>query len=920
MEAWLDSLERKTRKSPYQLRYVLRVSSQRGRGGLASVQVYRLPMSPDGPQTALAEPFVLPPRLERAPAFVRQDLELLTLLQQTRQGLSDAGDESLFVLGDHPVTLQLLSSLLDSGRLCWQTPDNLLRRGANRLPLGVPGIVMLPLPWLWYVDPAARTLGRITDDAPFEGYKTPPSHEPQPYTPSLHLSGRKLMPLQGPQERRNAVALPVAELRHTYGGLELPTRPRFNRDEAAERNALRALQRAGFSTLAETFEGEYRFTPEQGGLLTLGDEESWLEFLRTGRADLEAQGFTVVTHPDFPLDLAEVGEWYGHADTDGSGWFSLDLGITVDGQRISLVGLLSDLIARQPELFTRQELTALEDDEPLYAVLGDGRRVRLPAGRVRAILNILIELQLPEQPKGPLRLPLLDAARLARLEGQLPAHWEGTDQLFELGRRLRDFGGVAAVAPPPGLNAELRPYQLEGLAWLQFLREYGLSGILADDMGLGKTVQTLAHLLTERASGRADLPSLVIAPTSVISNWAAEAARFAPGLRVLTLHGKGRARDFERIPEHDLIISTYPLLPRDLEALAAHRYHLLILDEAQNIKNSRSSAARAVTHLSARHRLCLTGTPLENHLGELWSQFNFLLPGLLPDERRFRELYRTPIERRGDVLRREALAARVRPFILRREKHHVARELPPKTEIPVHIPLEGDQRDLYEAVRVSLEGQVLTELQSRGLARSRISILSALLKLRQAATDPRLVPLEAARQVRSNAKLGWLQEHLPRMLEEGRRVLIFSSFATLLGHLEGTLDALRVPYSKLTGQTLRRDEQIARFQSGQTQVFLISLKAGGVGLNLTAADTVIHYDPWWNPAAEDQATDRAYRIGQDRPVFVYKLIAAGSVEERILDLQARKAALSRGILEGGLGEASELTAQDLEQLFAPLEE
>ncbi|WP_415577499.1 DEAD/DEAH box helicase, partial [Deinococcus radiodurans] len=377
--------------------------------------------------------------------------------------------------------------------------------------------------------------------------------------------------------------------------------------------------------------------------------------------------------------------------------------------------------------------------------------------------------------------------------------------------------------------------------------------------------------------------------------------------------------DFEKIPHADVVLTTYPLLPRDIDELRQHEYHLVILDEAQNIKNNKTAAAKAAGSLGARHRLALTGTPLENHLGELWSQFNFLAPGLLHDEKTFQKLYRTPIEKRGDTARQAALSARVRPFILRREKRDVARELPPKTEIPVRVTLEGDQRDLYETVRVTMQSRVREELAARGLARSTIAILDALLKLRQAVTDPRLVKLEAAREVQGNAKLDWLETNLPQMVEEGRRVLIFSGFATLLGHLEEFLKREGIPYSKITGQTKDRQKQIDAFQAGETHVFLITLKAGGVGLNLTAADTVIHYDPWWNPAAEDQATDRAYRIGQDKPVFVYKLIAAGSVEERILDLQARKAALARGVLDGGLTDATQLTVQDLDRLFAPLE-
>lgn len=864
----------------------------------------------------------------------------------------------------------------------WVTDDAGLQL-PSLIVLDVPGAIVLPLARPWAVDPRFMTLSRIEVSGPPERVARflsgPAVNAAQaealaqamnasnlplpvpvslnvteaelPFTPQLHLSSRTTTAgvLSEDALREEVVTFPTAEYRRAYGGSEVRENAsqagasqasasqtsasqashvtvfhggnivRVPRQPRAEERAERLIGEAGFQTLENTF-FEYTLPAQVAGLLSLGDEESWLDFMRVGVEDLERQGIDVIVHPDFPLRFAEISDWYGEArDGQTPGWFTLDLGIVVDGQRVSLIPVLADLIARQPELFTPGALDALNDDDLIFATLGDGRRVPLPAGRVRAILSVLVELHLRELPEGPLRLPLLDAARLASLEQAVQARWVGAERLMALGQKLRDFGGIQPIAPPAGLHAELRPYQLQGLAWLQFLREYEMGGILADDMGLGKTISTLAHLLIEKNEGRADLPSLVVVPTSVIGNWEAEAAKFTPSLRVLTLHGKDRLARFAQVPDADLVLTTYPLLPRDIEELNVHEFHFVILDEAQNIKNSKTAAAKAAGSLHARHRLCLTGTPLENHLGELWSQFHFLAPGLLHDERTFRELYRTPIEKKGDPYRRAALAARVRPFILRREKRDVARELPPKTEIPVRVTLEGDQRDLYETVRVTMESRVREELQSRGLARSTIAILDALLKLRQAVTDPRLVKLEAARHVANNAKLDWLEGNLPQMIEEGRRVLIFSGFATLLGHLEPVLQAHGIPYSKLTGQTLDRQAQIEAFQSGQTHVFLITLKAGGVGLNLTAADTVIHYDPWWNPAAEDQATDRAYRIGQDKPVFVYKLIAAGSVEERILDLQARKAALARGILDGGLSDATQLTAQDLDRLFAPLD-
>ncbi|MDR6220723.1 DEAD/DEAH box helicase [Deinococcus soli (ex Cha et al. 2016)] len=966
----------------YVLRFLPPGSSAGGRR--VALQLLRVPLRGEQPDVKGAERYPMPRNLSSAPAFVRRDSNLLRLLEMATTATHEPGrwQEELHALTDHPAADLLLDHLLGSGRLCWERPEQPLTRGpdlsgqlawlsdsrgaqtpAVHLP-DAPDAQLLPVAPPWAVRPGALTLSRVQTDAPAEvtarflsGPVLPPAQavalahaitasglnlpipqtvqvreERLPYTPQLHLLAREATH-HAFSGARHAVTLPLAELRHAYAGLTVPddhagTGPavfrggvltRVTRNPEAEREAAHTVALSGFMLLDDAYGHEYT-VPGGEHLLTLGDDDAWMEFMRAGRADLEAQGFTIHVHPDFPLNFAEITDWYGETDDSHGGWFTLDLGIVVDGQRLSLIPILADLIARQPQLFTPEALAELKDDEVLHASLGDGRRVALPAGRVRAILGVLVELNLRDLPPGPLRLPLLDAARVAQLEEAVQARWLGAERLLDLGRRLRDFRGVQDITPPQGLRADLRPYQRQGVAWLQFLREYGMGGILADDMGLGKTVQTLSHLLIEKESGRADRPSLVVAPTSVIGNWQAEAAKFTPDLRVLTLHGKDRRAQFAQIPGHDLILTTYPLLPRDITELGAFEYHLVILDEAQNIKNTRTAAAKAAGSLSARHRLALTGTPLENHLGELWSQFNFLAPGLLHDEKTFRELYRTPIEKRGEASRRQALAARVRPFILRREKRDVARELPPKTEIPVRVTLDGDQRDLYETVRVTTETRVREELRARGLARSTIAILDALLKLRQAVTDPRLVKLDAARGVQNNAKFDWLQAHLPQMIEEGRRVLIFSGFATLLRHLEDWLREQRIPYSMITGSTQDRQGQIDAFQSGKTHVFLITLKAGGVGLNLTAADTVIHYDPWWNPAAEEQATDRAYRIGQDKPVFVYKLIAAGSVEERILDLQARKASLARGILDGGLSDATQLTPADLDRLFAPLED
>ena len=430
----------------------------------------------------------------------------------------------------------------------------------------------------------------------------------------------------------------------------------------------------------------------------------------------------------------------------------------------------------------------------------------------------------------------------------------------------------------------------------------------------------LAHLLIEQQAGRLDCPALVVLPTSLVFNWQAEAQRMAPSLRVLTLQGPQRADDFPRMAAHDVVLTTYPLLWRDLDHLKAQCFHLLILDEAQSVKNATGRSAAAVRRLQARHRLCMTGTPLENHLGELWTQFDFLMPGFLGDARSFTRLWRKPIEINGETLRAQLLAQRVRPFILRRRKDDVASELPPKTEVIKRLRLQGQQRDLYESVRVAADEQVRRILKRKGFAGGQITILDALLKLRQVCCDPYLLKGADMPATMERAKLDMLCDMLPALVAEGRRMLVFSQFTAMLALVEAALTTLKLPWLSLTGKTppAQRGAVVAQFQNKSAPILLISLKAGGVGLNLTAADTVIHLDPWWNPAVEEQATARAHRIGQQQAVFVYKLVVAGSIEERILELQARKAALADGVLGQDVALAPKFNAEDLQALLAPL--
>jgi SNF2 family DNA or RNA helicase len=499
-----------------------------------------------------------------------------------------------------------------------------------------------------------------------------------------------------------------------------------------------------------------------------------------------------------------------------------------------------------------------------------------------------------------------------------PVQWSD-DESRQLAQQLRCLERIPACDPPASLTATLRPYQQQGLEWLQFLREFHLAGILADDMGLGKTLQVLAHLLLEKESGRADRPSLVVVPTSLTFNWLHEAHQFAPALKVLLLHGPQRKGRFKQLQRHDLVVTTYPLLIRDAERLKAEKFHLLILDEAQTVKNPKSQASRIVRGLQTRHRLCLTGTPLENHLGELWSLFDFLMPGLLGDEKRFRRDFRTPIETQGDETVGVRLSQRLRPYLLRRTKAQVAKELPEKCEIIQSVALEGAQRELYETVRLSMHRRVRAEIERQGLGRSQIVVLDALLKLRQVCCDPRLVKRDEDSASLESAKLNHLMALLEEMVEEGRRILLFSQFTAMLALIEASLERAGIDYLKLTGQTRDRAKVVSAFQQGEAPLFLISLKAGGVGLNLTAADTVIHYDPWWNPAVERQATDRSHRIGQKQKVFVYKLICEGTLEEKILAMQQRKQDLAEGLYQSG-SQDPHWSEEDIEALFGPLAE
>jgi len=951
--------------------YLLRLSAD---GEELSICPSRVSTGKAG-EPLVTTPFALS-RLEdsRQPDYVQD--EDLAILHALADRVGEASDLVWYPLG--PASQQLLREMIATGRCHWETVkgpvlslaepliatvDWQLQGSGYQRPVlvtddDVDGM-QLPLlpPWRLNIETGrCRVLttaagddllaaGPVAPDAVddmIRRLESAPDEFPKPRRLQMdQLAPREPVPMLelinteiGTGRRFETV--PAARLSFGYGEIELEWDDEFSsrltsqdqvvmveRDHGFEEACTRRLEEARLAPAHAGSGGDYR--PGEGGLWVArqqrGSSAAWIEFQQ--RLHLLRQGgWLIKVASDFALELIVPDRWYGDltADRNNPDTFDLDLGVDWQGQRISVLPALLGWVERTPASLLRALMSGGNSVGEITLALDERRVVQMPVERLAATLRGLADFldSAPKLKGGRLRLP---RGRLAELSeaGQL---WQlgGDESLVELSRRLAKFDHIETLPAPEGMVVALRPYQCFGLGWLQFLREFGFGGILADDMGLGKTVQTLAHLQAEKRAGRLDRPCLLVAPTSLMFNWRAEARRFAPELKVLMLHGPQRKGLFQWIRDSDLVLTTYPLLPRDIGHLGQHHYHLLILDEAQAIKNPRAQVSRVAREIKASHRLCLTGTPLENHLGELWSLFDFLMPGMLGSQARFRRQFKNPIEREDDTERREVLSCRIRPFFLRRTKAQVAPELPPKTEITRAVSLEGGQLRLYERARVALHDKVRRALDNRGAERSRIVILDALLKLRQICCDPRLLKVEGKEVEGSagagSAKLELLMDLLPDMVAEGRRILLFSQFVTMLNLIEAELVKHGIEYVKLTGRTRDRQKVVQEFQTGKVPLFLISLKAGGVGLNLTAADTVIHYDPWWNPAVEDQATDRAHRIGQDQKVFVYKLLTENTIEQKVFELQQSKRGLVEGLLGGG--GATQLSSKDFESLFEPL--
>jgi superfamily II DNA or RNA helicase len=678
------------------------------------------------------------------------------------------------------------------------------------------------------------------------------------------------------------------------------------RDSGVEQAALARLQRSGF------------IGPDADGRIKLNGQNAVLNFFAREYPKLERE-WSVTLEERLSRSTAQNIERIEpkfQITPSGVQWF--DLGVVFESSG--------------GEKFSAADIQRLVLSGQGHTRLKNGKTAVIDTGAVEELQEVLLDCS-PQQHGQGYRI---SSTQAGFLESTLKQHagWKIQAPTAWRDRAAKQSGEARLEHPPLGdLESVLRPYQKHGVAWLDFLRENGFGGILADEMGLGKTLQVLALFDSMRIAdcglrnqsardsesnpqSAIRNPQLVVCPTSLVFNWVAEAKKFTPNLRVLALHGPERHRFFEKIPQSDVVITSYALIRRDAERYRDLEFNTVVLDEAQHIKNRQTQNAQAVKAVRSKHRLVLTGTPMENSVLDLWSIFDFLMPGYLGAAQDFRERYELPITRDKNSDAAARLSRRLRPFILRRLKRDVAADLPAKLEQISFCEMTSDQRAVYQQVIEASRKEVLDAVGAQGLAKSRMVVLSALLRLRQVCCDLRLLKLEGVESANASGKLDLFGELLEEVIDGGHRVLVFSQFVSMLALLKEKLTAEGVEYCYLDGSTTNRGEVVERFQRTATvPVFLISLKAGGVGLNLTGADTVIHFDPWWNPAVEDQATDRAHRIGQTRVVTSYKLITRDTVEEKILLLQQKK----RDIIKATLGSEEELAEalswEDIQELL-----
>jgi superfamily II DNA or RNA helicase len=658
------------------------------------------------------------------------------------------------------------------------------------------------------------------------------------------------------------------------------------RDFSAERAAVVRLQCNGFSA------------PDGQGKLQLSGQNSVLNFLAREFPKLQREWSVTLDEQleNRTLKNIERVEPTFQITSSGVQWF--DLGVV--------------FAAGSGEQFSAADIQRLLLSGQNHTRLKNGKMAVIDSGAVEELQEVLLDCA-PQQHAAAYRI---NNAQAGFLEATLKQHaaWKVEAPTAWRGRAAKQSGEAKLECPPLGdLENVLRPYQKHGVGWLHFLRTNGFGGILADEMGLGKTLQTLAFLRTLK---KVPQPHLIVCPTTLVFNWLAEAKKFTPELKILALHGPDRHARFSEIADSDIVVTSYALIRRDAEKYRGLEFDTVALDEAQHIKNRQTQNAQAVKAVRAKHRIVLTGTPLENSVLDLWSIFDFLMPGYLGTAKDFRERYELPIAKEQSAEAQSRLARRLRPFMLRRLKRDVAADLPAKIEQVSFCELTADQRGVYQQILEASRKEILAAVGEQGLAKSRMLVLTTLLRLRQICCDLRLLKLDNVNPANASGKLEMFGELLEEVIDGGHRVLVFSQFVSMLTLLKERLAEEKIEYCYLDGSTTDRGAVVEKFQQGAIPVFLISLKAGGVGLNLTGADTVIHFDPWWNPAVEDQATDRAHRIGQTRVVTNYKLITRDTVEEKILLLQNRKREVIQATIGGEEEFAAALNWDEIQELLA----
>ncbi len=656
-----------------------------------------------------------------------------------------------------------------------------------------------------------------------------------------------------------------------------------SRDEAGELLVYRTVSRYFYRSL-------------EGALLVTPDEDSVFLLLTEGIEKLNALGKVYATDKISQIKSLRPGQ--------------TRIGVSLEGNLLNL--------EIDTEGIDRQELFSILESyqqKKKYHRLKDGAYLNLAEGGLNSVSDLVTGLGLgkKELNQEQIALPAYRALYIDRIMTEDETLSTFRNQAFARLIQGMEHVQQEPVAVPESVREVLRPYQTEGYRWLKTLEQYGFCGILADDMGLGKTLQVIALLLSQPKD---DTPSLIVCPTSLIYNWEHEFGKFAPDMKVLPVTGTVEERKelLQHMTEYDAVITSYDLLRRDKALYSSQSFRYMIIDEAQYIKNHTTQNAKAVKAIQAEHKAALTGTPIENRLSELWSIFDFLMPGFLYSYTRFRTDYERAIVKTQDeeVIRR--FRRMIQPFILRRLKQDVLQDLPEKTEQVVYTGLSGVQKQLYQAsvlqLREQIAGQSGAEYQQ-----SKLQLLSQLMRLRQICCDPALC---FENYDGESAKTEVCMELMGDCIASGHKLLLFSQFTSMLERLERKLQENQIAYYKLTGETSKEERQqlVEAFQQDQMPVFLISLKAGGTGLNLTAADIVIHYDPWWNVAAQNQATDRTHRIGQQNPVTVYKLIARDTIEERILKLQESKQDLSEQILSGHGESLSHLSREELLEILS----